>query len=561
MRHARFWMTAPVLALWGDAIWVSGCGTFGDECISLDGTDCQSAFHATGSGGSSSSSSMTTASGTMASSSTGMDPDCLGEIVEGLSEAEQERLISDKCGVFVQADAAGATEEGTQAAPYKSLQSAIDNAASRRVYACSSAMVPYAEAVEISAPVEVYGGFECGQGWVWKAATRSLITGAEKSVSLTLRSGSGGTKIEGFKITSANATEKGASSVAIAVADLAASLVECDIEAGDGADGIDGAAPTAVVVSGADAPVTDPQVISACINAAALTVGAPGATTCGDGMTAGGAGGKGGITGTNNGDGQAGATGTPSDGTAGKGGAGQDAMNVCVAGFVGKEGAMGASGAAGKSPGTLSFEGLMSTAGSDGTDGKPGFKGQGGGGGGGVKSSALCPGGVDGNGASGGGGGAGGCGGAGGGGGKAGGSSIAIISVGTKLELTKVTLKSGKGGNGGNGTAGQAGGTSGAGGKGGAPSTVSGSKPGCKGGDGGLGGDGGPGGGGRGGHSLGLAVLGTPLVSALPFTPGTPGDGGFAGMGGSPTGDGSKGLGGTATAACWDFAKNSTCAQ
>jgi hypothetical protein len=557
MRRVRFLMVTSALALSGAAIWASGCATFGEVCFS--GDECPVGF---GGGSSSSTGTTTTASGTVASSSTGLDPGCEGDIVEGLSGADNKGLISDMCGIFVQADAKGATEDGTQAAPYKSLQSAIDKAGnSKRVYACSNATTPFAEAVTVSAAVEVYGGFTCTDGWVFKAATRSLITGAANKVSLTLTESSAGAKIEGFKITSVSATDKGASSVAVAVADIAAALTECDIEAGDGADGVDGVAPTGVATAGADAPVTDPLVISACINPAALTVGASGMTTCSDGTTAGGAGGKGGITGTNSGNGQPGANGTPAVGTTGMGGAGQDATNVCVAGTAGKDGDPGSSGAAGTSPGTLSLSGFTNAAASDGTDGKPGGKGQGGGGGGGVKSSSFCPGGADGNGASGGGGGAGGCGGAGGRAGKAGGSSIAIVSLGTKLELTKVTLKSGKGGNGGKGTAGQGGGAASAGGKGGAASGVAGSKAGCNGGNGGAGGDGGPGGGGRGGHSLGLAALVTPTAITLPFTPGMAGTGGLAGTGGSPTADGSAGLGGSATAACWDFMTNKTCAK
>jgi hypothetical protein len=491
-----------------------------------------------------------------------MDPGCLGAITETLSSDDAKRLISDKCGVFVQAGATGATEDGTQAAPYKTLQKAIDNAGNKRVYACSSAMKPFAEAVTVASPVEVYGGFTCDKGWVFKDATRGVITGAAKKVSLTLIDKADGALVEGFKITSASATPKtGDSSVAVAIAAIDATLDKCDVEAGDGADGVDGLPPMGNATNGIDAPVTDPQLISACINPAALTVGAPGMTTCDDGLSSGGPGGKGGISGTNNGYGQAGSDGTPVDGTNGKGGTGQDTLAVCGIGLPGKDGDPGAAGGAGTALGILSITGITNTAGADGTDGKPGAKAQGGGGGGGAKSSTLCPGSIDGPGASGGGGGAGGCGGKGGGAGKVGGSSIAIISLGTKLVLTKVTLKSGNGGTGGDGAAGQGGGTLGSGGKGGAPSNIAGSKAGCKGGDGGNGGGGGPGGGGRGGHSIGLASVGIPTAMPAMFTPGMPGNGGVAGSGGSPAGDGTKGVGGSKTAACWDFSKDMSCAK
>jgi hypothetical protein len=550
MRRTRYLILASGLIGLGSA----SCGTFAEECF--NGVECSGVF-GSGGAGATTSSTMTTASSTMTSTSTGMDPDCVGEIVEGLSDAESKRLISDKCGVFVQADATGGVEDGTQAAPYRSLQNAIDKAGNKRVYACSSSKMPYAEAVTVAAPLEVYGGFECGQGWVWKAATRSLITGAAQKVSLTLTASSEGAKIVGFKITSANATGKGESSVAVAVDDIDATLEECDVQAGDGAVGNDAAAPPGLALKGADAPPAVPGAMNACINPGSVMGGAPGMTTCDDGPTAGGTGGKGGIAGFNNGDGSIGAPGAPVDVMTGIGGPGQNSANLCGPGTVGKPGVPGIPGKAGASPGALTLSGPMSTPGADGTDGTSGSKAQGGGGGGAAKMGKFCTGNVDGNGASGGGGGAGGCGGKGGGGGKAGGSSIAIISLGTKLVLTSVTLKSGKGGDGGKGASGQTGGKVGKGGDGGDASGMAPSMPGCKGGDGGLGGAGGPGGGGRGGHSIGLAVLGTSVVAASTFTPGMPGGGGLAGIGGSPAGDGSQGL----VSACWDFKTNKTCAK
>ena len=533
----------------------TSCASLGDDCFG--GKDCSGVF---GSGGSTSTSAMTSFSGTMSSTSTGMDPGCLGAIVEGLSAADAKRLINDKCGVFVQAGSTSPTEDGTQAAPYHTLQKAIDNAGNKRVYACSSMMAPFAEAVTVAAPVEVYGNFECDNGWVFKTATRGVITGAAQKASLTLTDAADGALIEGFKITSASATGmKGDSSVAVAVAAIDATLAESDVEAGDGAAGADGVPSVDVATNGADAPVTDPQLISACINPAALTVGAPGLTTCDDGSSAGGPGGKGGVSNTNSGNGQAGSDGKPVDGMNGKGGVGQDSVTLCMNGAVGKNGDPGPVGGGGMASGTLSLAGIINTSAADGTDGKSGTSAQGGGGGGGVKSSLLCPGSVDGNGASGGGGGAGGCGGKGGGAGKAGGSSIAIISLGTKLQLTKVTLKSGNGGKGGDGTTGQNSGTPGAGGKGGAPSVIAGSKAGCKGADGGVGGNGGVGGGGRGGHSIGLAVLGPPMMKPSSFVSGKAGFGGTAGDGTTPTANGSPGVDGVAKGTCFDFMNNAAC--
>ena len=470
-----------------------------------------------------------------------MSPDCSGD--------PSKANVIDACGVFVQADAAGATEDGTQAHPYKTLQQALDNAGAKRVYACASAV--YEEAVTIAAPVEMYGGFECAKGWGWKADARSALHGPAGAVALTLTKQGDGAKVQGFAITAVNATVKGGSSIAVVVENIAAAFLSCEVTAGDGMAGEDGVTPAGIATKGADAPLPDAMTMNACINPGSLVGGSAGMTTCDDGMTAGGPGGKGGITGMSSGDGATGAGGTPADVITGLGGAGES-MTKCLVGAAGKDGTDGTGGDAGLSPGALSVKGISDT---NMTDGKAGTRGHGGGGGGGAKSGVFC-GGVDGNGASGGGGGAGGCGGKGGGGGKAGGSSLAIVSLGTKLTLTDVTLKTGKGGDGGKGVGGQGGGLVGLGAIGGAPSGTAPSKPGCTGGAGGLGGGGGPGGGGRGGHSLGIAYTSAPTSSPTikDFMGNMSGLGGPAASG-NLTGNGSPGAAG----ACWDFTTNAAC--
>jgi len=479
-----------------------------------------------GTGGSMSSTSTSTGTG-------GMNPACAGD--------PSEANVSNACGVFVQADAAGATEEGTQAHPYKTLQKALDNAGEKRVYACASA--PYSESVTIAAPIEMYGGFECSKGWAWRADARSTLNGPAGAVALTLTKQADGAKVQRFAITAANATEKGGSSIAVA-ADVAAALISCEVTAGDGMAGEDGVTPAGTAPKGADGLPADAATMNACGNPAVLVGGPGGMTTCEEGMTAGGVGGKGGVVGTDSGNGATGVDGTPADAVKGKGGAGEDAINLtCADGAKGKSGDAGAAGDAGLSPGALSLTGISDT---NMTDGKPGTRGYGGGGGGGSKAGAC------GNGASGGGGGAGGCGGAGGGGGKAGGSSLAIVSLGTKLTLTDVTLKTGKGGNGGKGASPQGGGKVGAGAFGGDASGLV--LAGCQGGNGGAGGAGGPGGGGRGGHSVGIAYASAPPVVPVlkGFVENMAGSGGIAGSGAVQGANGAAG-------ACWDFGKNAAC--
>jgi hypothetical protein len=490
----------------------------------------------------------TTTTGPGGSGGGGGKPDCSGE-------PNTINTVED-CGVFVQADALDANGDGTRAKPYQTLQEALDKAGDKRVYACASA--PFVEAVTISAGVELFGGFACAKDWTWSQAAKSMLNGPADQIALTLASGADEAKVENFAVVaaSASAAKKGGSSIAVAVADVAAELVRCDVTARDGVDGADGLTPQEPVVNGANATLPDAATMNACIAPNAVNGGAPGITVCEDGMSLGGVGGKGGVTGTDSGNGQKGADGEPSDVAKGKGGIGADAVNDCEDGAKGKSGASGPAGSGGVSPGTLSLTGLTTD---EDTGGKSGTRAQGGGGGGGAKAGLFCPpGGItDGVGASGGGGGAGGCGGKGGGGGKAGGSSIAVLSLGTKLTLTQVTLATGKGGAGGKGVVGQNGGDPGIGAGGGAKSATPPSANGCKGGDGGPGGPGGPGGGGRGGHSLGLAYAKSPAVPPKlnTFTQGMPGDGGTAGQGAPMTSNGAKGTLGQ----CWDFGKNKSC--
>ena len=523
------------------AVVVVGCADAYDDYY-LPLTDPK--LGTTGSGGTSS----TTGTGGHGSGGNGGGgmPDCTGE--------PSETNTIEECAVFVRADAADATGDGTRAKPYKTLQEAIDKAGDKRVYACTSA--PFVEAVTISAGVEVYGGFDCAKGWTWSSAARTVLNGPEDKITLTLASGADKAKVENFAITAANATKPGGASIAVAVDQVTADLIRCEVTAGDGMVGENGVTPPDPVMKGADASPPDAGTMNACIAPNAVTGGAPGMTVCEDGTTTGGAGGKGGITGTDSGNGQKGADGEPADPVKGKGGAGADVLNDCDDGTKGKNGSAGPAGLGGVFLGTLSLSGLPTE---EDTGGKPGARGQGGGGGGGAKSGNFCPpGGVtDGVGASGGGGGAGGCGGRGGGGGKAGGSSIAILSLGTKLTLTDVTLATGIGGKGGSGASGQNGGDPGAGAAGGAKSATPPSTNGCKGGDGGSGGPGGSGGGGRGGHSIGIAYASAPPISPkiATFTQGPPGDGGAAGPGASMTSNGAQGKMGQ----CWDFSKNAAC--
>jgi hypothetical protein len=481
-----------------------------------------------------------------------------GNPVCAADPTQDPAAVVEDCGVFVSASAAPGGD-GTRARPFASLQEGINAANGRRVYACTDGA--FAEKVTIGSGIEVIGGFDCAAGWTWSPEARSTIEGPVDQVALTITEAASGAKVQSFAVNAPSATMEGGSSIAVAVADVEAALVQVDVTAGDGMAGANGQTPMEAPTPGAPA-VTGMDIgapTPACVLPNGVTGGQPGVTMCDDGETRGGIGGLGGVTGTDAGNGQGGQNGEPlpdpnPDGY-GLGGDGQtDPDGTCSGGEDGLPGASGGPGAASTAT-LLSLDGI---SGGDGAPGITGARGQGGGGGGGAKSGVFCmnPA-IDGPGASGGGGGGGGCGGKGGGGGQAGGSSIGIVSLGTRLVLTEVTGTVGMAGNGGSGAVGQSGAAGGGGAAGGAASGINPSKSGCQGGAGGQGGGGGPGAGGRGGHAVGIAYAATPPTppALSSFIEGAPGDGGVGGPGGSPGSDGAPG----SAAGCWDFAANASC--
>ncbi len=533
MRYSRRSMVASGLVVAGSLGCIMGCSASAQENL----TDPAFGTSSSGGGGSPSTT----------SSSTGSNPGCLGTDKDILSPSTIASFVNDDCGVFVRADAAASTGDGRQANPYKTVQAALDGAKGKAIFVCAND--PFTETLNASAPVSLYGGFDCAKGWSWDTAARSSITGAADAVTFTIAASAKTATIWNLAVNAVDATKDSGSSIAMAIADVEGELTRCDVTAGAGKSGLPGMSYTTAAASGATAPAT--SVADACVVPFPADFGK---TMCGGVATDGGAGGLGGAPGADSDYGQTGLDGAPLE-SGGKGGSGDGqpmSTTTCQPGFVGTSGGLGAAGDKGSSTGNkLSLTGVM---GGSGGDGKPGGVGQGGGGGGGARAGKFCgppasPG--NGFGAGGGGGGAGGCGGVGGGGGKLGGSSIAILSLGTQLKLTSLTLTTGKGGNGGAGGLAQGGGDPGLGATGG-KKALAGSITGCPGGNGGSGGDGGKGGGGRGGHSIGIAFAGTPAAKLMLKLVG--------GVGGDGADGADKGVGGP-TAACWDFATNATCAD
>lgn len=424
------------------------------------------------------------------------------EVVDACPEDPTPEITTEDFAVFARADAPEAPGEGTREKPFTSLQAAIDAAAAsdKRVFACSGA--PFQESVVIDTPMELRGGFDCEQGWIYDPLLRSTVLGVADSVAMTVTKPASGSTVVGWQIEAPDAVSPGASSVALVVARLIKPtfLCRCDLIAGNGADGVDaetwaGAAPAP---SGADAaqPGEPGAASDECTDPAVFHGGLNGVTQCDDDPTDGGLGGLGGIPPGGGGDGEDGAPAAEPFPPYGSGGQG---AGSCGDGFIGAPGWQAANGKGGVKIGALSLTGVKNV---DGTPGQHGNRGGGGGGGGGRGYATACgPQSLEGFGASGGGGGAGGCGGKPGGGGTAGGSSVGLVALGGDLFVKTATFTTGAGGDGGEGGIGQLGGNGGLGAPGGNPD-------GCSGGDGGDGTAGGRGGAGQGGDSVSLMRYG-----------------------------------------------------
>lgn len=451
----------------------------------------------------------------------------------GKDPKDDPNCVSDGKGVFVKAGASGG--DGTRGKPFGTIGEGLAKAAGRAVFVCEGT---YAEALELSGAVALYGGFDCA---TFAHAGKKSTLASPKALAVTVKPGAA-VVLQDFVVRAADGSTPGESSVAVfANAAQSVQIARSELTAGAGAAGAMGQAGAAGEAGDVGkAPVGNAG-------------GDPGVRTCNDGTKS--VGGAGGAV-------NAGPTFAPgTDGTStpanymeangaftGAGGSAYDG-NPATSGRAGKNGAPGSTlGAPADIDGTLDGAGWIA---SSGKAGGTGFPGQGGGGGG--------AGGSDGSGGPGGGGGSGGCGGGSGAGGQGGGSSIAIVAFQSEVKLTDTKLVSGVPGAGGQG------GTGGAGGGGGGVGSVTG----ATGGGGGNGAGGNGGGGGTGGSSFGVLYKGkAPMISGAAVTDaptasyhtgaavadngGPPGDPGPAGKIGAHDGNpgvaGAKGRAGNAAA-------------
>ncbi|WP_438027958.1 hypothetical protein [Sorangium sp. So ce233] len=462
---------------------------------------------------------------------------------------------SETCGVFVSVKGKD-SNPGTPSEPVKTIGKAVELALSeaqtRRVYACAGDDQTFIEQVVVPDSVTIFGGLDCASSWK-RSETKTKLTAGEGEIPLRMAGTSGTVRLEDLHVVAASTEAQvpdgerkgdGLSSIAATADGMTVQLARCVLEAGDAAQGANGApyddspGNELAAPKGADGlPGAD-----ACSETSDAGGGAEVTSDCGTPEdpvddSSGGKGGSGRL--MSGGDGEQGLPTTPLNDEPNGGTRETTAGANCTAGRPGgiDNNDMPVTAEAGGPGENSSVSGAISSdgyTGIPGVEGKRGAPGRGGGGGGGARgvpanvSSRSCPGvsGEERAGASGGSGGAGGCGGKGGRGGRPGGSSIALVSINASLSFDEVTLIAGKGGDGGEGGFGQDGGPGGMGGPGGVvPQGSTGLDPACAGGRGGTGGTGGRGAGGQGGHSLGIAFRGTDLpvdgdIEGATITPG-----------------------------------------
>jgi hypothetical protein len=413
---------------------------------------------------------------------------------------------------------------GTRERPARTFQRAIALARSgpKRVYACAEV---FAEAAVVPSGVEVWGGLDCGQDWLYLGGDHRTVLAPEPDlVPLRVELGEDGglSMLADLRLNAADAILPGGSAIAMMVLSGAAvELRRSELLAGDGADGAPGQRGGEVPAKGGTPGASG----AAACSADAVVGGHSITTVCDDGHTIGGKGGDGNITtGAAGNDGQP--EPVPNPIGFGLGGTGENGF-ACTTGEVGAPGPDGSHGLGARGDGArISIDGWEGQKGEDGGNGLPG---QGGGGGGGSRGGSLYCGAGPKGGASGGSGGGGGCGGRGGQGGGFGGASIGLLTFSRDVSVFSTSIVTGNGGDGGAGGLAQVGGAQGAPGIGG--SSVGASHPGCWGGLGGKGGSGGYGGGGLGGPSLGVAHLHgqPPALHDSPIRTSVPGKGGPGG--------------------------------
>ena len=408
---------------------------------------------------------------------------------------------------------------GTKEAPVGTIVDALAKRGGKpRIYVCEGT---YAETIDLSSAVSVFGGFDCAS---WSHTGNKARFEAKNPGDFALRvaSVSDPITLADLELVAKPGDSTHLSIVAAFLRDSPnVSLRRLKLVAAEAANGAN-AAPG---VTGTPNPTNlDGNNPDAGLGAAG---GAAKACTCSNGGSS--KGGKGGSAGGLAPDGESGETAMavvdPPTAT-GQGSTSIECQSTATPGRKGSNAPAADDAVPPSAPGEIVATGWKAADGLAGESGKPG---QGGGGAGGNPAGGS-PGG-------GGGGACGGCGGTGGGGGGGGGASIALLLLNSPVKLETSELLSAKAGDGGDGAAGGQGAIGGSGG------TRVGS---CAGGDGGRGGNGGAGAGGSGGVSAGIVHKGdAPVVDAATDAAITHGTAGEPGTGGAQgVNDGKPGVAG-----------------
>lgn len=430
--------------------------------------------------------------------------------------------VDSSCGIFVSSSRGNdLSGNGSKAKPVESIAKALAIAAGQPVYLCAEEFSQNGT-WEISTNVQLHGGLDCTTDWHYIGnAAKTRVVGDPNVPVARFTPSASGSIVNDLEFSAPDATDAGASSIAVIVSQASIVFARSKLLAGQGADGTDGAPIGPPAASGSSGTNTLVGHGYGATNA--------GRTICSDGQyTSGGAGGSADYT-----NGKAGVA-APGGALGGVGSLAEQTL-VCEKWTStslastphgnGRKGSPGGNGAAGSHGTGIGFISVAGYEGAAGNAGKAGSHGTGGGGGGALRGQfnvftqkeILSP-------SRGGGGGAGGCGGSGGNAGEAGGSSIALVSLNATVQLIDSVLVAASAGDGGNGTLGQPGGNGGAAGP--AATNASGAHS-CAGGSGGNGGSGGHGGAGSGGHSLGIAFIGAaPIRNNVALSIGMPGNGG-----------------------------------
>ena len=153
--------------------------------------------------------------------------------------------LPNDCGVFVSATLGDDRHLGTREQPFQTLRAALAaaNAQGKPIYACAE---PFDEAVVVSAPMTLFGGLDCANGWTYVgAATKTALTAPTDAVALTVAMDATTVLVEDFALYAPQADVAGRSSIAVLVDGATVEFRRCDLEAGNGADGSPAAPPLA----------------------------------------------------------------------------------------------------------------------------------------------------------------------------------------------------------------------------------------------------------------------------------------------------------------------------